>query len=64
MIKLYFDGPRGMDPCQALDQRIYGLDKFEKIEKMYEKEQRKKKIRQASEAEGVFHEVIHEFPLP
>lgn len=61
---LVVNGPKGMDPCQTLDQRVYGMQKFDKIEKLYEKEQRKKKIRQASEAEGVFHEVIHEFPIP
>ena len=61
---LVVNGPKGMDPCQTLDQRFFGESKFEAIEKHHKKTVEIAKIKQGSEAEGVFRDETDDIPMP
>lgn len=58
------NGPKGMDPCQTLDQRLFGESRFEAIEKHHKKTVDIAKIKQGSEAEGVFRDEADDIPMP
>jgi hypothetical protein len=61
---LVANGPKGMDPCQTLDQRHFGESRFEAIEKHHKKTVDIAKIKQGSEAEGVFRDEADDIPMP
>jgi hypothetical protein len=42
--RLVTDGPKGMDPCMTFDQQQYGKEKFEAIERIYNKTNGRAKI--------------------
>ena len=62
--RLVTDGPKGMDPCMTFDQQQYGIEKFETIEKIYNKTNNRARIFQMSESEGVFREAGNVITMP
>lgn len=56
--KLSLISPLGMDPCQTIEQKLYAIKNFHKIEKLHAKQVNRSSIMLGSETEGIFREKI------
>ena len=54
--RLNLKAPLGMDPCQTIEQKVYGIKKFDKIESINQKQLQRARLSLMSESEGVRRE--------